>query len=144
MKKRFLFILLSYVLLSLNAGCNNSVSEPNLTFTAGKYSYTAFNKNNNIVASGYFTISINDSIIKGVKNIQNTISDEQPEAGEGDIHGRIIGLNQIEIYLTETGGPYLIINGNYKDMIIEGHRIFGSSTSAWVDTLGIFRAELLE
>ena len=135
---------LIYVLLFLNTGCNNSSVEPRSTISQGKYSYTGYNKNNELVATGYFTISIIDSIITGFKNIQDIGSEHQLESGEGEINGRIIGLNQIEIYLTDTGGPFLIIEGNYKEETIVGERITGSATGTRIDTLGIFRSKILE
>ena len=135
---------LIYVLLFLNTSCNNSSVEPRSTLAPGKYSYAGYNKNNELVATGYFTISTIDSIITGFKNVQDIGSEHQLESGEGEINGRIIGLNQIEIYLTETLGPFLIINGNYKDETIVGERITGSATGIWIDTLGIFRSKMLE
>jgi hypothetical protein len=135
---------LIYLLLFLNTGCNDSSVEPRLTIAQGKYSYSGYNNNDELVASGFFIISIIDSIITGVKNIHDIGSEHQLESGEGEINGRIIGLNQIEIYLTETGGPFLVIEGKYKDEAIVGERLTGSVTGAWIDTLGIFRSELLE
>jgi hypothetical protein len=132
------------LLLVLNLGCSKTPTEFPTSISSGKYNYQAYNHNNDLVASGYFTISISDSLISGNKNIQDTGSEHQPESGEGEIRGRIIGSDRIVIYLYETGGPYLVIKGNYQDGIINGERRFASETGVWVEILGKFRSEFLE
>ncbi len=142
---RMIIIYLSYfVLLFLSISCNDSSTEPHSSITSGKYNYSAFDNKDNLVASGYFIISINDSIVSGLKNIQDVGSEHQPESGEGSIHGRIIEFNQIEVYLMETGGPILAIYGDYNNKTIDGSRIYWSATGAWVDTHGEFESKLLE
>ena len=143
MNKRLRIYFLQIPLLLLSISCANSVTEPQSTIVSGKYTYSAFDKDNNIVATGYFTISINDSTILGTKNIQNVGLESQPESGEGNIHGKIIGSNQIKILLLETLGPSLSISGVYRNEVIIGNRIYWFSTQAWTDSLGKFEAKLL-
>jgi len=144
MKAKVFIYLMNFFLLFFSLGCNDSSTEPNLSIISGKYSYTAYDHNNSIVATGYLTISINDSMITGIKNIQDITSEHQPESGNGNIRGKINELNKIEIFLLETGGPTLAIYGNYKDKTIDGKRVYWSNTGIWIDTLGNFESKYLE
>ncbi len=139
----FLF-LTNFALLFFVSGCNDSVTEPDASIISGKYDYRAYDKNNNLVASGFFTISVNDSVITGTKEIQDTGSEHQPEVGNGDIHGKIIGQNEMEIFLLDTGGPTLAIYGNYKNETVYGKRVYWSNTGVGIDPLGSFNAVLPE
>ena len=144
MNKKLYISFLYIILLLSSAGCTNSVTEPETTVVNGKYTYSAFDRDNNLVATGYITISVNDSTISGTKNIQNVGSEPQPESGEENIHGKIIGANRIEILLLETGGPNLTASGIYKNGVISGSRIYWSATGVWIDTLGKFEAKFTQ
>ncbi len=142
--KTKIFLSVITLLLLIIVGCNDLGVAPNPAVLSGKYKYEAYDEKNAWVASGYITIFVNDSLIVGSKDIKDTGNEPQLESGEGSIFGIITDKDKLQLFLTGTEEPILLISGIYKDKSFYGIRIYDSDTLASADTLGKFVAVFTE
>ncbi|MBL7994795.1 hypothetical protein JNM05_05435 [bacterium] len=111
-------------------------------FESGTYSYYGYDLDGQKVTEGWITVTVEDSLIEGTKNIVEMIigGSYLMEVGVGLISGRISEDGTIEIYLLEAHGPYMLIRGHYYDDVLKGNRYWGVSGGAPETVIGTFEA----
>lgn len=130
------------IVVSVLWGCSNQdESKTENLDPIGSYSYSAFDTDNNVIGKGTIKITENkNGVLIGEKDIMSLSENSSllPEAGKGAIHGNFKNSTEIELYLWETGGPYLIVSGKLNSDSWAGERKRGSDTSIGLFTVGKF------
>ncbi len=136
--KRFLLVLFTMtVFASAPSGCDHDDSRP---FESGTYNYSGIDLEGQKVTEGTFEISIEDSVIVGIKNIEIVGQNvgNVTDAGAALIGGAITEDGTVVIHLLEGQGPYMFIRGRYHDDKLEGDRFWGISGGAPETVIGTF------
>lgn len=112
-----------------------------LEIPSGSYQYEGFDADGLLVTEGYITISVDNSLIEGYKNVQiiTKSSGNQLDAGMGSIEGRIDEKDSINIRFTYNRGPNMFIIGQYKNGTLSGKRLVETLTGQ--EEIGSFIAE---
>ena len=133
------FLFCSWILIA--TGCDKTDDD---TFRPGTYVYSGYDLDGQKVTEGQIEIHVEDSLITGFKNIKEAIIGDDfvsvLDTGEGIIVGQIDENGLINITLTETDGPYMIIRGIYKDGVFKGQRYWGVSGGAPETVIGTFKS----
>ncbi len=138
--KRFLLVFSTVtVFASAPSGCDNDDSRP---FESGTYNYSGYDLEGLKVTEGTFEIIVDDSVIERTKNIEivGNYVGNVTDAGAGLIGGVITEDGNVEIYLLEAHGPYMLIRGRYHDDKLKGDRFWGISGGALETVIGTFIA----
>ena len=111
-------VILFFLTLMLLVGCsgkNNPVSNSSIS---GKYQYTGYDQENNIISEGIIEIIFDGNEINGSKVLNGGY-----EEGEGEITGLIDENGKINIYLNPHKVYGIVLNGNYSNKVIKGKRL---------------------
>lgn len=94
------------------------------------YQYEAFNLNGDQIAGGRLKINMGNGKIEGSRHIEVISDYEVLERGTGPVQGTLDDGTQLTLYLfvaAAVQGPYLVIRGEFGNMITTGDRYWGST-----------------
>lgn len=122
--------ILSAVLLAVAAavyGCRSTgETSPPLDQLSGTYDYTAYDLNDELVASGTITLSFNGTSITG----QRSIKGDAPEVGTGTSSGQQLSDGSIQIDLNPDNTPTVVVKGRFDRNTMKGKRLLDTGGPA--------------
>jgi hypothetical protein len=114
--------ILSAVLLAVTTGVygcpSTDPTSPSPDQLSGTYDYTAYDLNDEPVASGTITLSFDGTSVTGQRNIKG----DAPEAGTGACTGQQRSDGSIEIDLNPDNIPTVIVEGTFDGSTMKGKR----------------------